>query len=352
MYKKAEPFFIMVETPLHAGSGTDLGIVDMPIQRERHTGFPKIESSGLKGCIREVFEELKTKDNKVNSSKLKDKFSDLEEKWEIKKNGRKEIKTKDGKELIKFDEAISLAFGPEGGDDHAGALGFTDARILLFPVKSMKGVFAWVTCPMVLEKFQNDLELAGIKPEDIQNIPNEKTCPSNCQLFIKDKDNKVVLEEYTFEITKENNENEACSKFATWLSSKVIPLGNEYKYWRDKIKKDIVVLSDDDFGDFVNLSTEVITRIKINNETGTVQPGALFTEEYLPTETILYSLALTTPIFNKNKGIFTKNGAKEEEELVMEYFTRGLPEVIQVGGNATIGKGIVRTIVWGNGNDK
>jgi len=113
---------------------------------------------------------------------------------------------------------------------------------------------------------------------------------------------------------------------------------------------DIVVLDDDDFRDFANLSTEVITRTKINNDTGTVQSGALFTEEYLPTETILYSLALTTPIFKKeekDKGVFTKNGKKEEEDLVMEFFTNGLPEVIQLGGNATIGKGIVRTKVLG-----
>ena len=347
MYKKARPFFMIVETPLHAGSGTELGIVDMPIQRERHTDFPKIEGSGLKGCIREAFEKLKTEDGKVISNKLKKNFPDLENKWEIEKDGNKEIKKKNGKELIKFDEAISLAFGPDKGDAHAGALGFTDARLLLFPVKSMKGVFAWITCPKVLDRFERDLKLTGEK--NIPPIPDENTAPENCQLFIKD--NKIVLEEYTFEINKEDNGDGPCSKFAEWLSKNVIPLGKEYNYWREKIEKDIVVLPDDDFRDFVNLSTEVITRTKINNETGTVQSGALFTEEYLPTETILYSFALTTQIFKKNgneKGIFQKTDDKSEEELVMEYFTNGLPEVLQIGGNATIGKGIVRTKVWGD----
>ena len=98
------------------------------------------------------------------------------------------------------------------------------------------------------------------------------------------------------------------------------------------MKKDLVVLSDDDFGDFVHLSTEVITRIKINNETGTVQDGALFTEEYLPSETILYSLALTTPVFrdDNDKGVFKQNQGIKEEELVMDYFVDGLPEVLQI----------------------
>ena len=315
MYKIARPFFMVVETPLHAGSGTELGVVDQPIQRERHTGFPKIEASGLKGCIREAFEKSKDEISVGNAK--------------VDESNRK--------------ETISLAFGPENGDDHAGALGFTDARLLLFPVKSMKGIFAWVTCPKVLARFRNDLKLAKIANVP---IPSEKGVPHGCQLFIKG--DKIVLEEYTLEITDANGEG-TCSKFAKWLSEKVIPQGDEYKYWREKIKTDVVVLSDDDFRDFANLSTEVITRIKINNDTGTVQSGALFTEEYLPSETILYSLALATPIFKENgaeKGVFRKTNDKSEEDLVMEYFTRGLPEVIQIGGNATIGKGIVRTRRW------
>ncbi len=127
-----------------------------------------------------------------------------------------------------------------------------------------------------------------------------------------------------------------------------------YNYWKEKIKKDVVILPDNDFTDFVNLSTEVITRIKINNETGTVQTGALFTEEYLPSETIMYSLALTTPIFKENgqKGVFKAEDDKSEEELVMDYFANGMPEIIQIGGNATIGKGLARIKVWGEVNDK
>jgi CRISPR-associated protein Cmr4 len=56
------------------------------------------------------------------------------------------------------------------------------------------------------------------------------------------------------------------------------------------MKEKLIILSNDDFKDFVTLSTEVITRIKINPDTGTVEKGALFTEEYLPSDTILYSL--------------------------------------------------------------
>ena len=50
------------------------------------------------------------------------------------------------------------------------------------------------------------------------------------------------------------------------------------------LSEKLVILHDDDFRDFVALSTEVITRNKIDNETGTVAEGQLFTEEYLPTK--------------------------------------------------------------------
>ena len=62
MFLKSQPIFIKAETPLHMGSGTSLGIVDMPIQREKHTSYPKIEASGLKGSMREVFtDKIKNK---------------------------------------------------------------------------------------------------------------------------------------------------------------------------------------------------------------------------------------------------------------------------------------------------
>ena len=75
MYQLAKPFFITCETPMHAGSGSDLGVIDLPIQRERHTSYPKIESSSLKGSIRQYFEE-KYKENKLDIEEDKKKKQD------------------------------------------------------------------------------------------------------------------------------------------------------------------------------------------------------------------------------------------------------------------------------------
>lgn len=319
MFKIAKPLFLIVETPLHAGSGSDLGIVDLPIQREKHTDFPKIEASGLKGSLREIFEAQE----KNLPPELTKAFSMLNI-GNYKKQG------------------IARTFGPEKGDEHAGALGFTDARLLLFPVKSVKGVFAWITCPSVLERFRNDLNLVkGFDVSVLNNVNNiEKTVPLQSGLILKDK--KIVLEEYTFEVKSEPK----CEELCKWLSQTVLPKDQEYKFWRDKMLKDVVVLSDDDFRDFVTLSTEVIARTKIDDVTGTVDKkiGGLWYEEYLPSDSILYSLVLATPLFSEDEEALK---IFPDAEKVMDFFEKGLPSVIQIGGNATLGKGLVRTRIGG-----
>ena len=296
MFKKAKIFYIKTITPMHVGSGSDLGIVDMPIQRESHTSYPKIEGSSLKGSIREAFEQSGVDEIKIHQVFGFDETNASEEAKKIFKDNK---------------------------DKFAGALGFSDARILLFPVKSVKGVFAYVTCPDVIKRFKKDLEICKEKVNF--EIPNENTITNNSK--VKVNDDNVILEEYTFEVEEDENTNEL-SKF---LSQK---LGVK------EIEEKLVILSDDDFRDFVNMFTEVITRTKIDNNTGTVKEGALFTEEYLPAETIMYSLALVSPIMAP-----IEDSENEDENSVLNFFEENCPEVLQIGGNATIGKGISQIII-------
>lgn len=298
MYRKSNLLFLMNQTPMHAGSGDSLGIIDMPIQRERQTSFPKIEASSLKGSIREHFERAK---------------------------GEK-------------DNSVLAAFGTEGvngKDSKAGSLGFTDARLLLFPVKSMKGIFAWITCPKVISVFNEELSLAGHKTQF--NV-NEKTVATGNNLSLNS--NKIVLEEYTFEVNDVTGAKNVVNELGEWLSLNLL---NGEGYFAKKLMTDIVVLSDDDFKDFVNLSTEVLTRTEIDNETGTVKEGALFTEEYLPAEALMYSNVLTAAEF------VTSDDKKADKQFdteakLRDYFSEFIASdnVFQIGGNATLGKGIVK----------
>ncbi|MEO1655660.1 MAG: type III-B CRISPR module RAMP protein Cmr4, partial [Bacteroidota bacterium] len=136
MHKLAKPLFIHCKSPMHVGSGSDLGLVDLPIQRESHTGFPKIEASSLKGAIREFFESKATE---------AEDWVDIQLTFGYDGNGLpKEVQEK---------------FPNIDAQDYTGALALSDARLLFFPVKSFKGIFAYVTSPQVLQRFQEDLEI-------------------------------------------------------------------------------------------------------------------------------------------------------------------------------------------------
>jgi len=287
MFKIAKPLFLICETPLHAGSGGGVG-TELPIQREVHTNFPKIEASSMKGALRESFESHKG-------------YNDAE---------------------------IIAAFGPlEDGSEHAGALGFTDARLLLFPVKSRKGVFAWISCPRVLSRFVEDLYIClDVNPSDAIKALAEKA--SNVPEYtISDlgslaTSGKVFLDEYCFSVQHDTNTMEFAKAIGALLN-------------KSEIEEKLVVVPNDWFTDFVTNSTEIQTRIRIDDTTGTVKDGQLFTEEHLPAESILYSLTLANPDFK---------GLGKNETQILKIFTDGLKPVVQIGGSATLGKGLVRTI--------
>ena len=293
MYKNCKPIFFKAVSGIHAGTGTDLGLVDLPIARERHSGLPKIESSGVKGCIRDVFEQI------------------------------------DGLP----GDFVTVAFGPEDdGDKHAGSIAFTDARLLLFPVRSAKGIFAYATCPYIINRLKEDFALAAVDVSDF--VPNGETAQVSSDKLLIPKANKAVLEEYTIEATKTPYAAKLAVTIAEWLKLE----NAQY------IKDNLIILSDDDFTDFAKNNTEVITRIKIDNETGTVANGALFTEELLPSETVLYSLVMTSKIFldrEMRKSSPTVEAARADEGgYLLDTISEKMPKFVQIGGDATIGKGL------------
>jgi CRISPR-associated protein Cmr4 len=307
MYKLAKPLFIHCVTPMHAGSGDDLGVVDLPIQRESHTDFPKIEASSLKGAIRESFEEM-AKDTTAQSK----------------------VHIAFGYDDDGTSEEVKKIFLSSKERDFAGALGFSDARLLLFPLKSMKGIYAFATSPQILQRFKS--ELSDIcEPKQPVNVDMAFNFGES-QVLLASSDplsltnGKVQLEEYSFDAMVDD--------IVTKLANVLVTLTGI-----EDLANRLVIIPDDVFTYFVKTATEVVTRIKIDNATGTVASGALFTEEYLPAESVLYSLVLASDVFApKSKDYFPEGSANE----IMNYVETIKP-VIQIGGNATLGKGIVKT---------
>ena len=47
--------YLFTRTPLHVGAGASVGAIDQPVIRERHTGFPIIPASSLKGTFADAW---------------------------------------------------------------------------------------------------------------------------------------------------------------------------------------------------------------------------------------------------------------------------------------------------------
>jgi len=308
MFKEAAMVFFYCETPLHAGSGTNISHVDLPLQRERHTNYPIIQASGVKGACRDWAEGL----YKANPAKRQE---------------------------------IIQVFGPstEQSSDHSGSLAFTDAQVLLFPVRSFVGGFAWITCPLVLERFQRRLDMLEKTNEvmkAIQNLQPLEDCAltaANCQVAMKEDDKangKVILEDMALQ--QDVSQVQALGKLTTWLKDNALPCEPVFSYIKDRLEQSLVVVPDDYFQDFVNLSTEVVTRIRIG-ETGTVETGALWSQELLLADTVLYSLALAKDLPLKSNG---RQTAQASMQFLQGIINKG--KILQVGGDETVGRGLVR----------
>jgi len=294
MFKKSAPLFLYTETSLHVGSGQSLGAVDLAIQRERHTGIPVIPGSGIKGALRHWFE---------------------------------------GQYGSSFENELSSIFGPptDNAGSHAGAVAFTDARLLLFPMRSVKGVIAWVTCPTVLQRFKRDLAASGTAPEwTVPDVPPEAALHGTGAATTIE--GHVMLDEHVFEAQQDANVDD----LARFLSEHALPGSSEYAFFREKLPQHLVLLSDDAFRDFTQQATEVQARIKIDEETGTTSgdSGNLFYQENLPPESVLYGLVLAQDDLS---GTLADGSA----ESLLGYVQSIHHARVQIGGDASIGKGRV-----------
>lgn len=273
--------FIHAISPLHAGTGQGIGVIDLPIAREKATNIPFFPGSSLKGSLRDLCEVKATREN---------------------------------------------VFGPEttNADAHAGAAVFSDQRLLLLPVRSLRGTFAWATSPYVLQRFRRDADSAGVDVSTLPDLTVEKE--NECLLVsqgsqLADDQQQVYLED--FDLMGKPTDN--VDKWAQFIGARVF---NDAK-WQDVLKARMCVLSDNVFNFLIEHGTEITARVKLLDDKKTVQSGALWYEEALPAETILSGLLVAV------KG---KASAEDVFNTIGDIVTRH--KAIQLGGKATVGRGL------------
>lgn len=271
------------QTSIHAGAGQALSVIDLPIQREGHTQHPVVFGSSLKGALRYQAYQTLTDD----------------------------------------EEVLSAVFGPDlqGADSnaHAGACMISDARLLLLPVRSLNGYFKWVTCPALIRRFLKDCDRASLSIDALL-LPDITLD----QVAVNDSKQKTLfLEEFALTVVNAS-ELEQISKVIHQV------IGIELSQLHDQL----AIVSDDMFTYLAQNSTPVNAHIALD-ENKTVVKGALWYEETLPPETVMYSLIMCTSSKRKNIKLTATDVAHVLTDRIIPTHNRYL----QVGGNETVGMG-------------
>lgn len=297
MFEKKSAVFLYAVSPIHMGAGQAVDVIDNPIQRERHTGHPCFAGSGIKGAVRHSFQAL------------------------------------GGDEKL-----ITQLLGPDAGsnDLHAGAVSFGDGQLVALPVRSLKGGYVYASCPQALSRAQRLLTLTGSEARwPALSMQDGQCLVANPALLSGDK---LHLE--AFEYTAKSSDDLAA--LAGDLADKALPAADEYAFFRNKLKTDLVVLSDTDFAYFAQNAMLVEPHVRIDPATGTAKGGGLFFTENLPPESILIASLMTSKTRTGKA-----EGALDAEETfqIMRRLLDG--QLLQVGGDATTGRGLVVAKVTG-----
>jgi CRISPR-associated protein Cmr4 len=303
--------YLFTRTPLHVGAGSSVGAIDQPIQRERHTGFPIIPASSLKGSFADQWP------NTV-------KVADGSEKPLAKDGKSVRLTVLNGGQKTIVDEAADSAwlFGSDTTDlPFAGSLLFSEARVLAFPIRSAKGSYAWITCPLMLQRAKRDGVLkASIPPEPTDNQAIFKEAGP---LALGADKRQVVLEEYCFAHS---------GSYPEQLAKELAGLVND-EIWKS-ISDTLVVLSNGMMSHFVTTACEVAQHVRISDETGTAEGTGLFNQENVPSETLFYSL------LNATAGRGEHFKSKTAEQALDEFKEKvANVKVFQFGGDASTGLG-------------
>jgi len=280
-------------TPLHSGTGQAVGTTDLPIARERVTNWPYVPGSSVKGVLRDAASVA----------------------WIAQQEGARRTKNL-GKQA---GESLTFLFGSSERDNQrAGSLAVSDLRLLLFPVRSLVGSFAYATCQLALGRANELLEVAGRPklPEPVAT-GEHAVCAADSKLVT---DRQVIFEDLV--LAAESG-----------ADSLVSPLANLTGIPAVSLQSRLAVVSDDLFTFLNETATEVVTHVSLDFETRTAIPGHLRSEERVPAEAVFVGLARLDDLLGKPED-------SDKSRSVLAQFND--QPYLQFGGKASVGNGLCK----------
>ena len=287
-------------TPLHIGVGTGAGEIDLPIAREKSTGLPMAPGSAVKGVLRD---SMDPGGNGACKSSSPAEWTDL--------------------------------FGPAYSEDvdRQGMLSFDDARLLVMPVRSLKGACAWITCPFVLGRYVEALSEAALGLPALQAT---QIVATNALLH----QNVAILEELDLQANGDVAQCRLREAWAEHLADAFLPprqQGNAARGAGDDFRRGfrerLAIVADEVFAFFAEVATDTRARIRLG-ENRVVANQALWYEENLPADSLLF-------------GEWGAQKVRKATTVKQPTDALGLvrSQVLQLGGKATVGRGWIDFLV-------
>lgn len=307
--------YLYTESPLHAGAAGAEGSLDLPIQREATTGYPVVWGQSLKGALRAAGQDAGWDQGSVDRV---------------------------------FGKAVHHD-GEPGVNPSAGLLTVGDAQLVALPVPTLRRTFAWATSSMALARLARKYTHARFDVEQ-PGVP-EVASDRGLTLDADWVSSGQVLGPCLVPTSRPNRTRDT-ERLKTWtdrIADDGIGEASALSPFADKFRSDLLLVGDSVMGQLLRECTEHSVRVQLDPETKTVKHGhGPFTSEYLPTETLLVAvLTLRAP-----QGEDATRGVEldtEHQGLLRELFEGN---VLQIGGDETLGKGLVwPRLVCSGGND-
>ncbi|AFA39184.1 CRISPR type III-B/RAMP module RAMP protein Cmr4 [Pyrobaculum oguniense TE7] len=303
-------FWVLALTSIHPGVGrSEAAHVDLPVQRDEF-GLPAIWATSLKGAVRA----------KAEGGLFAGPYCvDVGKKDECAK--------------------VIAAFGPkpEYASEHSSAVAFLDAKLFAVPARSLRGVWIYVTSPLLLGFAKLYSQALGV-PLSLPQLPTvgEGEVALSSGRFAEN--NVAVINEMKFKVVGEK-----------------APALNLPPF--DKVKQitgsepGFAVVSDQDLPRVVRRSLLVQYRVRLKKETKTVETGP-WSEEYIPPFTVFITgIHCNGRVREAVRVRLPPKDDKKNEEVVelknfdpCAYVESKAKGPLWIGGKETVGKGLVEIL--------
>jgi CRISPR-associated protein Cmr4 len=228
-------------------------------------------------------------------------------------------------------------FGPDtaGASEHSGSVQFSDVHLVLLPVRSLRGTFAWVTSPYLLQKFSRSAHAAGLKLARLpESPPMDGCCVLSDTLTISGSEGgrRVVFEDLDFAVGIA--QEAPLRAFAVEIGRILFPDGSPDAIdWRNSLIDRICLIHDDMMAFLLETAMEVQAHIRIKNDTKTVERGGLWYQESLPAESVLAGIVVAADVNAVN------GRSQRTAENLLRHVGSLTTGLVQLGGKATTGQG-------------